>query len=204
MKRIMSPITLSASASVALVALSLAGALIARTNLASAAPMASIPAPIIDGLQSRYRITIRESAPIASAPVSADQAIAVAQQNFGWTKAEGATAHFVAFTDLNSGTVSPHPNGVIDHATVVPWFVDTPAWLVVMSNAKVPLLGGAGGATKFYTTNLCVFVNPETSAYLKAVTVTAESGTTQVPRRAQQGRGHAAATLRPSLASRER
>lgn len=156
-------------------------ALVALTSQATAAVLkhdsstgvratGAIPASITEGLQNVYRITIVLDPPALSPRITADQAILVSRQNFPWASADPASAHFVAFTDLNSGTLPPHPDGVVDGLTVVPKFVNTPAWLVILPNSTIPLLGSPTGAS--YTASLCVFVDASTGAFLKAVTVT--------------------------------
>lgn len=145
-----------------------------RTGGANAAP-AVLPDTFRTQLTSVYRITANDLGAQADAlPITAQDAIATAESNFGFVHGGLATAYLVSMTDTHSGRViGTHVPG--QPTSFAPTAVDRKVWLVAIPDAQIPIFGPRNGSPaadrepSSYIGTLCVFVDASTGEYFKAV-----------------------------------
>ncbi len=139
-------------------------------TVSPAATPVRVPRDVQRTLASEYSIAVADVAPAAArlVRVRPQQAIGVAKRRFpwnlrsskpaGWMLAQTVRAHLVRLGKPPKGKVA---------LNTAPLQVGDLAWLVVVRNAEVPVLGPPGGS---YVTTVAVLVEPNRRHAVLAVT----------------------------------
>lgn len=150
---------------VRLILLSVAALVPAVTATASAGCPAPLPADVQQGLAA-HSIGVVDASDVApgALPVRARQALRVAKRNFGWTHGGPTTVHLVRLVDPPPGRCFTG-TGTLQPGSL--------AWLVVIRNATIRMLGGRGAS---YTATLAVFVETSRPRFVVALTISSGCG----------------------------
>jgi hypothetical protein len=160
---------------VAVLAVSGVGAAVAlqSSHASAGASNLAVPVPVQSSLEALYRIDVTPADLSTAPPINADEASNAAHSEFAWAGGGAAISYLVRFTDKNWGTVGDGSGPIIpDRSSVTPFYVNKLVWLVVIPSANIPNIpphGKSKGPNTDVET-LCVFVDPATGDFLKAVT----------------------------------
>lgn len=122
--------TATGSVAAALVAAGLGAAF--ATSAARADAPAQVPADVVAALNDTYAITLDRASEPAS--VTANQALDVAREQFGWAGGGPAVPYLVSFTDHHHGPTGPD-------GAIVPDWVNKKVWMVVIPDTTNFILG---------------------------------------------------------------
>lgn len=133
----------------------------------------SVPSDVYRNLRSDWGITAASPAPGTRPLISAVQARATAENEYGFVGSSKPSTHLVLLSDPDYGEAASEEAAGEDDATFVPLFMNHLAWLVVVRNATVPVLGPPGKRTSraTYDATIAVFVDARTGEDIEAVTL---------------------------------
>jgi hypothetical protein len=102
-----------------------------------------------------------------SLAVTAHRALGIAKRNFGWIRGERPDAYLIRIID-HPDVFDPPVVGASGWTDIHPLQVGDLAWLVVIRNAKVPILCPPGGS---YRSTLAVLVETTQPEYALGMTI---------------------------------
>jgi hypothetical protein len=139
---------------------------------ASTSPPA--PADLSTALARLYSIDVSSPQATDIPAIAGSEAEAIATSSFAWAGGSPPATYLVRYTDHRSARVGNGEGPVIpDRTSVTPLFTDKLVWLVAIPNATIPIIAphGRPSGPRTYMATLCVFVDPTTRTYLKAVAI---------------------------------
>jgi hypothetical protein len=105
----------------------------------------------------------------------AEQARATASREYGFAGGTVESTHLVAFSEPDFGEAENEIAAAEDDATFVPLYMNHLAWLVVVRDANLPVLGPPGRRTRStYEATVAVFIDATTGRDIEAVTLPPE------------------------------
>ncbi len=132
------------------------------------------PTLVQSSLETAYQIDVVAADSSEVPPIDASNAATIANLEFTWAGGGPPMSYLVRFTDKNWGAVGDGSGPVVpDRALVKPFYVNKLVWLVVIPSAVIPVISpqGKDGGPKADVETLCVFIDPMTGDFLKAVTI---------------------------------